>query len=150
VGVVSGRSFAGNAALLGCSDVIIATEDAVVGMGGPAMIEGGGLGKYAPEEVGPVSMQAPNGVFDLVVRDEAAAVQATRQYLSYFQGPTSDWQCADQRLLRHVVPENRLRAYDIRKLIHVLADEGSVLELREAFGKGIITAFIRVEGRPMG
>ena len=150
VGVVSGRSFAGNAALLGCSDVIIATEDAVVGMGGPAMIEGGGLGRYAPEEVGPVSMQAPNGVFDLVVQDEAAAVQAARQYLSYFQGPTSDWQCADQRQLRHMVPENRLRAYDIRKVIHVLADEGTVLELRESFGKGIITAFIRVEGRPLG
>lgn len=150
VGIVSGRSFAGNAALLGCSDVIIATEDAVVGMGGPAMIEGGGLGRYAPEEVGPVSMQAPNGVFDLVVRDEAAAVQAARQYLSYFQGPVSDWRCADQRELRHMVPENRLRAYDIRKVIQVLADEGSVLELREAFGKGIITAFIRVEGRPMG
>ena len=150
VGVVSGRSFAGNAALLGCSDVIIATEDAVVGMGGPAMIEGGGLGKYAPEEVGPVSMQAPNGVFDLVVRDEAAAVHAARKYLSYFQGPMPDWQCADQRLLRHMVPENRLRAYDIRELIRVLADEGSVLELREAFGKGIVTALIRVEGRPMG
>ena len=150
VGIVSGRSFAGNAALLGCSDVIIATEDAVVGMGGPAMIEGGGLGRYAPEEVGPVSMQAPNGVFDLVVRDEAAAVQAAKQYLSYFQGPVSDWQCADQRLLRHMVPENRLRAYDIRKLIHGLADEGSVMELREAFGKAIITAFIRIEGRPMG
>lgn len=150
VGIVSGRSFAGNAALLGCSDVIIATEDAVVGMGGPAMIEGGGLGRYAPEEVGPVSMQAPNGVFDLVVRDEAAAVQAAKQYLSYFQGPLSDWQCADQRLLRHMVPENRLRAYDIRKLIHGLADEGSVMELRQAFGKAIITAFIRIEGRPMG
>lgn len=150
VGIVSGRSFAGNAALLGCSDVIIATEDAVVGMGGPAMIEGGGLGRYAPEEVGPVSMQTPNGVFDLVVRDEAAAVQAAKQYLSYFQGAVSDWQCADQRLLRHMVPENRLRAYDIRKLIHGLADEGSVMELREAFGKAIITAFIRIEGRPMG
>ncbi|TFW10201.1 carbamoyl-phosphate synthase large subunit, partial [Oxalobacteraceae bacterium OM1] len=150
VGIVSGRCFAGNAALLGCCDVIIATRNATIGMGGPAMIEGGGLGVYAPEEVGPVAMQAPNGVIDVVVEDEAEAVRAAKQYLSYFQGATRDWQCADQRLLRHLVPENRLRSYDIRAVIESLADTGSVLELRRQFGVGIITAFIRIEGRPFG
>ena len=75
VGVVSGYCFAGNAAMLGCCDVIIATRDTTIGMAGPAMIEGGGLGKFAPEEVGPVSMQAPNGVIDIVVDDEAQAVR---------------------------------------------------------------------------
>jgi acetyl/propionyl-CoA carboxylase alpha subunit/acetyl-CoA carboxylase carboxyltransferase component len=150
VGIVSGRCFAGNAAFLGCSDVIIATENATIGMGGPAMIEGGGLGVFAPEEVGPVSMQAPNGVIDIVVKDEAEAVAATKKYLSYFQGPLADWECADQRLMRHLVPENRLRSYDIRAVIEQLADRDSVLELRRQFGTGIITALVRLEGRPVG
>lgn len=150
VGIVSGRCFAGNAALLGCSDVIIATENATIGMGGPAMIEGGGLGVYAPEEVGPVAMQAPSGVIDVVVPDEAAAVRVAKQYLSFFQGPRQAWECADQRMLRHLIPENRRRSYDVRQVIATLADMDSVLELRERFGVGIITALIRIEGRPMG
>ena len=150
VGIVSGRCFAGNAALLGCSDVIIATRNATIGMGGPAMIEGGGLGVFTPEEVGPVSIQAPNGVIDVVVADEAEAVAVARNYLSYFQGPLKDWTCADQRLLRQLIPENRLRVYDIRKVIETLADQGSVLELRRQFGPGIITALIRIEGRSFG
>jgi acetyl-CoA carboxylase carboxyltransferase component len=150
VGIVSGRCFAGNAAFLGCSDVIIATENATIGMGGPAMIEGGGLGVYSPEEVGPVAMQSPNGVIDVVVADEAEAVRVAKQYLAYFQGPLAAWDCADQRLLRHAIPENRLRTYDIRALIATLADSGSVLELRREFGVGMITALVRIEGRPVG
>jgi acetyl/propionyl-CoA carboxylase alpha subunit/acetyl-CoA carboxylase carboxyltransferase component len=150
VGIVSGRCFAGNAALLGCCDVIIAAQDATIGMGGPAMIEGGGLGIFAPEEVGPVSMQAPDGVIDVVVVDEVEAVRVARQYLSYFQGHTKDWSCADQRLLRQLIPENRLRVYDMHTVIEALADQGSVLELRRQFGPGMITAFIRIEGRSFG
>ncbi|HEY8609021.1 MAG TPA: carboxyl transferase domain-containing protein [Noviherbaspirillum sp.] len=150
VGIVSGRCFAGNAALLGCCDVIIATENATIGMGGPAMIEGGGLGVYAPEEVGPVSMQAPNGVIDVVVRNEEEAVRVAKHYLSYFQGSVTAWDAADQRRLRQLIPENRLRVYDIRTVIETLADIGSVLELRRDFGRGIVTALIRIEGRPFG
>ena len=150
VGVVSGRCFAGNAALLGCADVIIATRDASIGMGGPAMIEGGGLGRHAPEAVGPVSVQAPNGVIDLLVDDEAQATDAARRYLSYFQGALDAGDCADQRLLRQAVPDNRLRGYDVRALIALLADTGSVLELRAAFGRGIVTALVRVGGHPFG
>jgi acetyl/propionyl-CoA carboxylase alpha subunit/acetyl-CoA carboxylase carboxyltransferase component len=150
VGVVSGRCFAGNAALLGCCDVIIATKDTTLGMGGPAMIEGGGLGVYRPEEVGPVSVQAPNGVIDVLVDDEVEAAAAARKYLSYFQGPLKDWTAPDQRLLRSAIPENRLRVYDIRHVIETLADQGSVLELRSQFGAGIITAFVRIEGQPFG
>lgn len=150
VGIVSGRCFAGNAALLGCADVIIATRSATIGMGGPAMIEGGGLGVFAPEEVGPVSVQAPNGVIDVLVDDEEAAVDAARRYLSYFQGDVQDWQAEDPRHLRHAIPENRLRSYDMRTVIAALADNGSVLELRAAFGTGIITALIRIEGRAFG
>ena len=150
IGIVHGRCFAGNAALLGCCDVIIATASATIGMGGPAMIEGGGLGMYEPEEVGPVAMQAPNGVIDVVVEDEAEAVSVAKRYLSYFQGRIADWTCADQRLLRKAIPENRLRVYDIRSVVRTLADANSVLELRARFGVGIITALIRIEGRPLG
>ncbi|HEU4514559.1 MAG TPA: carboxyl transferase domain-containing protein [Nocardioidaceae bacterium] len=150
VGIASGRCFAGNAALLGCCDVVIATEDATIGMGGPAMIEGGGLGSYRPEEVGPTSVQVPNGVVDVLVADEAEAVAVARRYLSYFQGPVRDWECADQRQLRHALPENRVRVYDVRRVVEGLADTGSVLELRPAFGVGVVTALVRVEGRPMG
>jgi acetyl/propionyl-CoA carboxylase alpha subunit len=148
IGVVAGRCFAGNAALLGCSDVIIATQNTSIGMGGPAMIEGGGLGVVAPDDVGPPSVLGPNGVIDVLVEDEAAATAAAKQYLGYVQGPRPPGKAPDQRLLRHAVPENRLRVYDIRAVIDLLADEGSVLELRPAFGLGAITSFIRIEGRP--
>jgi acetyl/propionyl-CoA carboxylase alpha subunit/acetyl-CoA carboxylase carboxyltransferase component len=150
IGVASGRCFAGNAALLGCCDVIIATADSSIGMGGPAMIEGGGLGRCAPDDVGPARVQAPNGVIDVLVATEREAAHVARQYLSYFQGAVSAWRCSDQRLLRRAVPENRMRAYDVRAVLHGLADLDSVLELRAAFGAGIITALIRVEGRPLG
>jgi len=150
VGINSGRCFAGNAALLGCCDVIIATRNSNIGMGGPAMIEGGGLGIFRPEEVGPVDVQVPNGVIDVPVENEAEAVQIARKYLSYFQGSIDNWNCVDQRLLRGIIPENRLRIYDVRKVIETLADTGSVLEIRRHFGLGMVTALIRIEGRPLG
>ncbi len=150
VGVVSGRCFAGNAALLGCCDVIIATRNATIGMAGPAMIEGGGLGSFTPEQVGPTSVQGPNGVIDVLVEDETEAVAVAKQYLGYFQGSLPGWQCSDSRELRQVIPENRLRVYDIRKVIELLADDGSVLELRRQFAPGLITALIRIEGKPFG
>ena len=150
VGITSGRCFAGNAAILGCCDVVIATEGSNIGMGGPAMVEGGGLGVYEPEAIGPMDVQVPNGVVDVPVADEAEAVAVARKYLSYFQGPVETWDCPDQELLRSVVPENRLRTYDVRAALHGLADTGSVLELRRAFGIGMITALIRIEGRPLG
>ncbi len=150
VGVNNGRCFAGNTALLACCDVIIATEASTIAMGGPAMIEGGGLGIYTPEEVGPMSFQVPNGVVDILVRDEEEAVDVAKKYLSYFQGRVTDFEAHDQRPLRHVIPENRLRLYDMQKILHTLADVGSVLQIRPKFGIGVITAFIRVEGRPLG
>jgi acetyl-CoA carboxylase carboxyltransferase component len=150
VGVVSGYCFAGNAALLGTSDVVIATRNANIGMGGPAMIEGGGLGSFRPEEIGPASIQAANGVVDVLVEDEGAAVAAAKKYLSYFQGRLEMWSCADQHALRTAIPENRLRVYDVRRVIDLLADTGSVLELRRGFGVGMITALVRIEGRALG
>ena len=150
VGIVHGRCFAGNAALLGCSDVIIATRASNIGMGGPAMIEGGGLGSFAPEEIGPSDVQSRNGVIDLLVNDEIEAVDKATQYLSYFQGKASAWTCDDQRKLRFAVPENRLRVYDIRYVIQTLFDEDSVMELRQVFGLGMVTALARIEGRAIG
>jgi acetyl/propionyl-CoA carboxylase alpha subunit/acetyl-CoA carboxylase carboxyltransferase component len=150
VGVVSGYCFAGNAAFLGCSDVIIATRNANIGMGGPAMIEGGGLGTFRPDEIGPVADQAPNGVIDVVAENDGEAVDLARKYLSYFQGSLAEWTCADQRELRRAIPENRVRVYDVRGVIATLADDGSVLELRAAFAPGMVTALIRIEGKPFG
>ncbi|HSG91903.1 MAG TPA: carboxyl transferase domain-containing protein [Pseudomonadales bacterium] len=150
VGINSGRCFAGNAALLGTCDVVIATENSNIGMGGPAMIEGGGLGVFTPDEVGPMSVQTRNGVVDIAVKDEAEAVAAAKKYLSYFQGPTEGWTCTDQRALRHAIPENRLRVYDMRAVLKDLADDDSVLELRPHWGPGMITALARIEGRPVG
>ncbi|MGW5110717.1 carboxyl transferase domain-containing protein [Nocardia sp. NPDC004123] len=150
IGIASGRCFAGNAALLGMCDVVIATPDANIGMGGPAMIEGGGLGVYAPEDIGPIEVQRRNGVVHIVAADEAEAVDLARRYLSYFQGADAEWEAPDPRLARHVVPENRLRAFDIRAAIDAIVDVGSVLELRRDWGVGIVTALVRVEGRPFG
>lgn len=150
VAINNGRCFAGNAVIFGCADVTIATKSSAIGMGGPAMIEGGGLGTYAPDEVGPIEVQANNGVVDLVADDEAHAVAQAKQLLSYFQGSTDNWACADQRKLRHVIPEDRKRVYDMRDAISLIADEGSVLELRRGYGRGMITSLVRVEGRPFG
>lgn len=150
VGIVHGRCFAGNAALVGCSDVIIATRASNIGMGGPAMIEGGGLGVFKPEDIGPSSVQHANGVIDILADDETKAVAAARHYLSFFQGRVKDWITPDQRLLRQVVPENRLRVYDTRAAMAGLVDAGSLLMLRTGFGVGIHTALARIEGRPVG
>jgi acetyl-CoA carboxylase carboxyltransferase component len=150
VGINSGYCFAGNAALLGMCDVIIATENSNIGMAGPAMIEGGGLGAVAPTQIGPIGTQAANGVVDVRVPDEEAAVAAAKKYLSYFQGPTARWTRHDDGDLRPLVPEQRTRIYDIGKVVRTLADIDSVLELRPGFGVGIVTALIRLEGRPVG
>lgn len=150
VAVVSGYCFAGNASIAGCSDVIIATENTSIGMGGPAMIEGGGLGKFHPKEIGPVWMQYHNGVIDILVKDEVEAVAAAKKYVSYFQGNLKDWACENQEELRDVIPENRKFAYDIFKVINKLADKDSVLEVRGGFAKNMVTAFIRIEGKPLG
>ncbi len=150
LGIVAGRCFAGNAALLGCCDVIIATQGSNIGMGGPAMVEGGGLGHFKPEQIGPASVQHGNGVIDILVADEPAAVAAARHYLSFFQGPLGQWQAPPERALRELVPENRLRVYDTRAALTGLADQGSLLELRTGFGAGIHTALARIEGRAVG
>ena len=150
VGVVAGRCFAGNAELLGCCDVIIATRDSSIGMGGPAMVEGGGLGVFPPEEIGPSDVQSRSGVIDVLVADEAEGVAAARRYLAFFQGPIAPSAPADPSALRTLLPLKRLRAYDIRAVIAALVDPGSSLELRIGFGAGIVTGLARIEGRPVG
>jgi acetyl-CoA carboxylase carboxyltransferase component len=150
VGIAAGRCFAGNAALLGCCDVVIATRSSNIGMGGPAMVEGGGLGVFKPEQIGPSPVQHANGVIDILVDDEAQAVAAAKHYLGFFTGASAPWQAPDVLALRAVVPENRLRVYDTRAALHGVADVGSVLELRSGFGVGIHTTLARLEGRAVG
>ncbi|MGK0277017.1 MAG: acetyl-CoA carboxylase carboxyltransferase component [Ilumatobacter sp.] len=150
IGVNAGYCFAGNAAILGCCDIVIATEDSNIGMGGPAMIEGGGLGVFEPTEIGPIEVQRANGVVDIVAADEAEATAIAKRCVGYFQGTIADWEAPDQMALRDVVPLDRLRAYDIRTVIDGLFDIGSITELRRDFGLGMVTAFARLEGRPVG
>ncbi len=150
IAVVAGRCFAGNAVIAGCSDLIVATENSSLGMGGPAMIEGGGLGRVDPDDVGPAAMQAANGVVDLLVADEEAAVAATKRLLGYFQGATAPGTAPDQAPLREAIPERRRRAYAVGPIVERLADEGSVTFLRERFAPEMVTALVRIEGRPLG
>jgi len=150
IAVVSGRCFAGNAVIAGCSDLIVATENSSLGMGGPAMIEGGGLGKVDPDDVGPIEMQAPNGVVDLVAADEQAAAAAAKRLLAYFQGATAPGSAPDQDRLRDLVPERRRRAYSVQPIVETIADEGSVTWLRERFAPEMATALVRIKGRPIG
>ncbi|HEY4897016.1 MAG TPA: carboxyl transferase domain-containing protein [Solirubrobacteraceae bacterium] len=150
IGIASGYCFAGNAALLGCCDVVIATEDSSIGMGGPAMIEGGGLGVHHPSEVGPIDVQHANGVVDLRAADEREAVALAKRYLSYFRGPVDPLAPPDQEALRDLIPQQRKRVYDVRRVIETLFDEGSVLELRDGFGAGMVTALARLDGRSLG
>jgi acetyl-CoA carboxylase carboxyltransferase component len=150
IGIASGRCFAGNAALLGCSDLIIATPDASIGMGGPAMIEGGGLGVVHADQVGSFDVQVKNGVIDIAATDEADAVRLARHALSFFQGPIAAWEAPEQGVLRDVVPENRRRAYDVHRAIEVIADTDSSLELRAGFGRGMVIVLGRIEGHPVG
>jgi methylmalonyl-CoA carboxyltransferase 12S subunit len=150
ISIVAGNCFAGNAVIAGCSDLIVATENSSLGMAGPAMIAGGGLGDVRPEDVGPVDMQAPNGVLDLVVKDEEAAVAAAKKLLGYFHGPVEEFSAADQSALRDAVPESSRRAYDVLPIIRAIADEGSATVLRERFAPELATALARIEGRPVG
>ena len=150
IAVVSGCCFAGNAVIAGCSDLIVATESSSLGMGGPAMIEGGGLGKVDPDDVGPIAMQAPNGVVDVVAADEEEATALARRLIGYFQGATEPGLAADQTRLRELIPERARRAYAVAPIVETLADEGSVTFLRERFAPEMVTALARIEGRPMG
>src|SRR3954471_24339102 len=150
IAIVNGRCFAGNAVIAGAADLIVATEDASIGMGGPAMIAGGGLGEVAADDVGPIDMQAPNGVVDVVVADEAEAVAVSKKLLGYFQGATPLGDAPDQTALRDAVPERERRAYKVAPIIETLADSGSVTFLRERFAPEMVTAFARIDGRPVG
>jgi acetyl-CoA carboxylase carboxyltransferase component len=148
IGIAAGYCFAGNAALLGCCDVVIATEDSSIGMGGPAMIEGGGLGVHDPRDIGPIEVQYGNGVVDLRVADEVEATAVAKRYLSYFQGAAEPAPERDPEALRDLIPLNRKRVYDVRAVIETLLDD--VLELRRGFGPGMVTALARVDGKPLG
>ena len=150
IAIVSGYCFAGNAALAGSSDVIIATKDISLGMGGPAMIEGGGLGKFHPRDVGPASVHVANGVVDILVEDETEAIQAAKKYLGFWQGRLENYKSEKQEILQDIIPANRKRTFDIRRVIEVICDAGSILELRPECGKGMITSFARIEGCPVG
>ncbi|MEY2909323.1 MAG: hypothetical protein RLZZ602_1846, partial [Pseudomonadota bacterium] len=149
IAVSHGFCFAGNAALFGAADLRIATSSSHIGMAGPAMIEGGGLGTYAPSDIGPVEVHRRNGVVDIVVADEAAATRVVQQALGYCQGRLESFDYADQIPLRLALPGNRRMAYDPRKILTRILDHDSLLEIRPDYGRSVITGFGRVNGRPL-
>ena len=144
----NGYCFAGNAALFGSADFCIATKKSWIGMAGPAMIEGGGLGTFKPEDIGPADMHFKNGHLDYLAEDEADGTKVVKKLLSYFQGITPDWEENEQSKLRNVIPEDRRMGFPVREIIETLADKESFLELKKVFGRSVITSFIRLEGRP--
>ena len=150
IAIAAGRCFAGNAVIAGCSDLIVATENVSLGMGGPAMIEGGGLGRVEADDIGPLEMQAANGVVDVAVSDERQATAAAKRLLAYFQGATPPGDVASQLGLRELVPERERRAYAVAPIIETLCDSGSVTFLRERFAPEMTTALGRIAGRPLG
>jgi acetyl-CoA carboxylase carboxyltransferase component len=150
IGILPGRAFAGHANLAGICDVLIATRDSSMGMAGPPLVEAALGLKLTPEEIGPAAVHVASGVIDILVDDEAEAVAKARQYLAYFgpAGPPGD--APNTRALRDVVPESARRAYDVRKVINLLADLGSVLELKPSYGRAVVTSLIRLGGRAVG
>ncbi|RPH97213.1 MAG: biotin carboxylase [Lysobacterales bacterium] len=150
IAVANGFCFAGNAALFGCADLRLATRSSWIGMAGPAMIEGGGLGRFEPTAIGPVDVQSRNGVIDRVCADEAEATVCARALLGYFQGAHARYDHADQAALAGLLPVDRRYSYHVRRVIDTLADSGTFMELGAGFGAAIVTGFIRIEGRPLG
>jgi acetyl-CoA carboxylase carboxyltransferase component len=150
IAINNGFCFAGNAALFGCADIRIATKNSWIGMAGPAMIEGGGLGSYSPREIGPSEVNEKNGVIDLVAKDEAEATDFAKKILSYFQGDLVDWEVEDQVQLKDIMPKNRKWSYPIRNIINIISDKNTFMELKQMYGKSIVTGFIRIEGKSFG
>ena len=150
IGIAAGMCFAGNAAMFGLCNVRIATDNSWIGMGGPAMIEGGGLGSVKPQEIGPSETQKANGVIDLLRQDEAGAVAAAKALLGLSAAKSCPQETAPVIPLRSVVPADRSRAYDMRQAVEALADADSFLELRRDFGQGMITGFVRIKGQAYG
>ena len=150
ISVANGYNFAGNAALFGAADITIATKQSWIGMAGPAMIEGGGLGTFKPTDIGPIEVQSSNGTVDIVVDDEDHAARVALEVLSYFQKPSSSWQAADQALLQSALPENRRQTYDVRAVVVQLCDQASFTELGQGHGESIITGLARIEGKAVG
>jgi acetyl-CoA carboxylase carboxyltransferase component len=149
IGIASGRCFAGNAALFGCCDIRIAVEGATIGMGGPAMIEGGGLGIVEPDAVGPVAVHAAAGSVDLVAADEAHAVHLAKVLLALDAVQAAPDGGDRAAALGTILPDDRRRAYDVRQLLETFVDPESMVEFRPAFGGAIVTTFARLEGRPI-
>ncbi len=150
VGILPGRAFAGHANLAGMCDVLIATKGSSMGMAGPPLVEAALGVKLTPEELGPASVHVASGVIDILVEDEAEAIAAAKKYLGYFRGPHTRGEAPDQSAMRDVVPESPKRAYNVKKAIEILADKDSVLELKPAYGRAIVTSLIRIDGRPVG
>lgn len=150
IAVNNGYCFAGNAALFGSADLRIATRRSWIGMAGPAMIEGGGLGRFEPTEIGPAEEQHRNGVIDLLADDEAEATRQARRLLAYFQGSLQGAEGGDPEALAALLPDDRRYSYHVRRVIEALVDRDSFTEVTTGFGGAVVTGLVRIGGRPLG
>ena len=147
VAVVSGRSFAGNASIAGMSDVVFATRGSAIGIGGPPLVEAALGISVTPEElaaIGDAGGDRRRGPAHRIRRRGGRSCGATSR--------TSSWSSADgtpsptHDTIRSIVPDNRRGIYDMRKVVHALADDASVLELRPNWAQAAITALARMGG----
>lgn len=150
IGIVAGRCFAGNANLAGMCDVLIATENAVIGMAGPALVQQALGYTPTPEEIGPIDVHVRAGTVDILCKDDTAAAKTARQVLGYFQGSAEPGKAPDVIKLRDIVPADPMQGYNVRRVLDHIFDIGSVQELRPKFGGAALTALARLEGMPVG
>jgi acetyl-CoA carboxylase carboxyltransferase component len=148
--VNNGYCFAGNAALFGVGDITIATQASYIGMAGPAMIEGGGLGKFAATDIGPISAQAANGVVDIVAENEDNAVALAKFCLGFFQGPVKHWQSPPKSDLSSVLPADRRYTYAVMDIINGIVDLSSFIQIGAQYGTALVSGLARLNGRPIG
>ena len=148
------------AARLVASHFAIMTRDtAQVLIGGPALVERALGEKKTKEELGGAHVHERSSVVDAVAADEHEVFDLMRRFLSYL--PTNVWELPpvtktgddperrEEKLLS-IIPRNRRRVYDARKLVSLVVDEGSFFEMTPLYGRPQITALARLHGTPIG
>lgn len=142
VAVVTGRALDGNAGIAMLTDCVVAVRGA--GLGSRDHVNGTVVTR-------PVETDAADGHVDVLVDDEDAAISAVRRYLAQVLVPTTAWEeDPTYPTVGDVIPDNRRRAYDMRRIVRAFADRDSVFELGAGWATSMITAFARLEGRPIG
>jgi acetyl-CoA carboxylase carboxyltransferase component len=144
VAVVSGRALDGNAGIAMLSDFVVATGNSSFGSWGTSE-------PLSEPVTRPVEDYGRTGNIDLIVDDEPTAITAVQKYLSYYLCELADGTPASNHAeIASIIPENRRRPYDMRKVIGAFADADSVMELGVGWGRSMLTVLARLGGRSIG